>query len=156
VDLDLHYRFFWLGALSHSLYLYIETMHSQHDIFNLEDIKVLVDSFYEKVREDELLSPIFNGIIQDRWPQHLEKMYTFWQTVLLKEHTYFGSPFVPHAKLPVEQEHFDKWMLLFYKTIDEQFAGEKAVEAKWRAEKMAEMFHSKIQYYRHHPEKLIL
>lgn len=131
-------------------------MHSQKDILNLEDIKVLVDSFYEKVRKDELLSPIFNGIIQDSWPHHLEKMYTFWQTVLLKEHTYFGSPFVPHAKLPVEQEHFDKWMVLFYATIDEQFAGEKANEAKWRAEKMAEMFHTKIQYYRQHPEKLIL
>lgn len=131
-------------------------MHSQNDILNLEDIKVLVNSFYEKVRKDELLSPIFNGIIQDRWPHHLEKMYAFWQTVLLKEHTYFGSPFVPHAKLPVEQEHFDKWMELFYATIDEQFAGEKANEAKWRAEKMAEMFHTKIQYYRQHPEKLIL
>jgi hemoglobin len=83
-------------------------------------------------------------------------MYAFWQTVLLKEHTYFGSPFVPHAKLPVKQEHFDKWMELFYTTINEQFAGEKAIEAKWRAEKMAEMFHSKIQYYRQNPGKLIL
>ncbi|MEO9258547.1 MAG: group III truncated hemoglobin, partial [Crocinitomicaceae bacterium] len=91
---------------------------------------------------------------QDNWPRHLEKMYTFWQTVLLKEHTYFGSPFVPHAKLPVEQEHFTHWIDLFYKTIDEQFVGEKANEAKWRAEKMAEMFLSKIQYYRQNPDKV--
>jgi len=129
-------------------------MYQTHDILALEDIKLLVDSFYDKVRKDKLLSPIFNSVIQDNWPRHLEKMYTFWQTVLLKEHTYFGSPFLPHAKLPVEQEHFTKWMELFYKTIDEQFTGEKANEAKWRAEKMAEMFLSKIQYYRQNPDKV--
>ena len=129
-------------------------MYQTHDILALEDIKLLVDSFYDKVRKDKLLSPIFNSVIQDNWPRHLEKMYTFWQTVLLKEHTYFGSPFLPHAKLPVEQEHFTKWMELFYKTIDEQFTGEKANEAKWRAEKMAEMFLSKIQYYRQTPDKV--
>ena len=131
-------------------------MSAIKQIENIEDVKLLVDTFYGKVQEDEILKDVFNNVIQNRWSQHLEKMYTFWQTVLLKEHTYFGSPFVPHAKLPVEQEHFDKWMMLFYKTIDKQFAGEKAIEAKWRAEKMAEMFHGKIQYYRHHPEKLIL
>lgn len=131
-------------------------MQAHDDIINIKDIKVLVDSFYGKVKKDDLLSPIFEGIIKCRWPSHLEKMYAFWQTVLLKEHTYFGSPFGPHAKLPVEQKHFERWKTLFYATIDEQFVGEKANEAKWRAEKMAEMFHTKIQYYRQHPEKLIL
>jgi hemoglobin len=89
-------------------------------------------------------------VIQDRWPEHLEKMYRFWQTVLLEEHTYYGSPFVPHAKLPVDKEHFDRWLQLFYKTVDQFFAGEKAERAKWQGERMAEMFLSKIQYYRNH------
>ena len=68
------------------------------DISDIEDIKLMVNAFYDQIRENEVLGPIFNGIIQDRWPQHLEKMYTFWQTILLEEHTYFGSPFPPHAK----------------------------------------------------------
>lgn len=123
-------------------------MSSVGDITTLEDIKLLVDAFYKKIQEDDLLSPIFNGIIQDRWPQHLEKMYRFWQTVLLQEHTYFGSPFPPHAKLPVEQNHFDTWLKLWYKTIDNYFAGPKADEAKWRGDKMAVMFLSKINYYK--------
>jgi hemoglobin len=126
------------------------------DIVNINDIKLLVDSFYAKVRKDNLLAKIFNERIQDRWPMHLEKMYSFWQTVLLEEHTYHGSPFVPHAKLPVEQEHFESWLKLFYETIDENFAGKKAEEAKWRAGKMAEMFHHKINYYRNNPDKMIL
>ncbi len=128
----------------------------EKDILNINDIKLLVDSFYAKVRKDNLLAKIFNEQIQDRWPMHLEKMYSFWQTVLLEEHTYHGSPFVPHAKLPVEQEHFESWLKLFYETIDENFSGKKAEEAKWRAEKMAEMFHHKIKYYRNNPDKMIL
>jgi len=128
----------------------------KEDILNINDIKMLVDAFYTKVREDNILAKIFNDKIQDRWPMHLEKMYKFWQTVLLEEHTYNGSPFVPHAKLLVEEEHFDRWLELFYKTIDENFKGKKAEDAKWRAKKMAEMFYNKIMYYRNNPDKLIL
>ncbi len=121
------------------------------EILNLDDVKLLVDTFYVGIQKDQLLGPIFNSVIQDRWPVHLEKMYRFWQTVLLEEHTYFGSPFLPHAKLPVGKEHFEQWLQLFYRTIDELFAGRKAEEAKWRAEKMATMFQSKIEYYKNNP-----
>jgi hemoglobin len=126
------------------------------EISNIEDIKLLVDSFYTKVREDELLGDIFNNAIQDHWPVHLDKMYRFWQTVLLEEHTYNGSPFVPHAQLPIEKKHFDRWLELFNKTIEEHFAGTIAEEAKWRAEKMAQMFQYKIAYYKNNPSKSLL
>lgn len=119
-----------------------------HDILELKDVQHLVDTFYGKVRKDTRIGPIFNEKIQDRWPQHLQKMYTFWQTVLLGEHTYFGSPFPPHAQLPVEQEHFARWMQLFTETVDELFSGKIADEAKWRAGKMAEMFQMKIHHFR--------
>lgn len=118
------------------------------DILKLDDVKHLVDSFYGKIREDKLLKEIFNSNIQDRWPQHLEKMYTFWQTVLLSEHTYYGSPFPPHAKMLIDKEHFDRWLQLWFETIEENFTGEIADEAKWRASKMAEMFQFKINYIR--------
>ena len=125
------------------------------EIFTLADIKSLVDFFYEKVQQDELLAPIFNAKIKDKWPEHLQKMYRFWQTILLHEHTYTGSPFLPHSQLPIEKEHFDRWLFLFFETIDEHFSGEKADEAKWRAEKMAELFNFKIHYYRNNPNKPI-
>lgn len=126
------------------------------DIETLTDIRLLVDNFYTRVRGDDLLAGIFNNVIKDRWPEHLEKMYRFWQTVLLEEHTYYGSPFVPHAKLPVNDKHFDRWMALFDGTINAHFSGPKAEEAKWRAEKMAEMFLHKIEYYRENPSKTVL
>jgi hemoglobin len=118
------------------------------DIINIEDIKILVDHFYDKVKIDVLLGPIFNGILEGHWPGHLQKLYRFWQTILLDEHTYHGSPFPPHAQLPVERKHFDRWIELFEKTVDEQFVGEKATEAKLRANKMAEMFQYKIEQYK--------
>lgn len=131
-------------------------MKEKKEITTIEDIRLLVDSFYSKIKVDLLLGDIFNSIIKDRWPQHLEKMYRFWQTVLLEEHTYYGSPFVPHAKLPVQQQHFTTWLNLWYETIDEHFIGAKADEAKWRGDKMAVMFLSKIEYYRNNSETAIL
>lgn len=126
------------------------------DIKTLTDVKLLVDSFYGKVREDELLKDIFNNKIEDRWPEHLQKMYNFWQTVLLEEHTYYGSPFLPHAQLPVVLTHFKKWLLLFNTTVDDLFEGEKAEQAKWQGQRMAEMFHSKIEYYKDNQNTPIL
>lgn len=115
------------------------------DIENLEDIKKMVDTFYNRIREDDLLSSIFDERIQDRWSIHLEKMYRFWQTVLFEEHTYFGSPFPPHANMPIQKVHFDKWVEIFIKNIEENFSGEKTSEAIWRARKMAELFQAKIE-----------
>lgn len=126
------------------------------DITNLEDVRLLVDTFYGKVRKDRLIGPLFIGAIGDHWPAHLEKMVRFWQTVLLEEQTYFGSPFAPHARMPLEDRHFAAWLGYWNATVDELFAGIKAEEAKWRASKMATMFLSKIEYYRNNPAKPIL
>ena len=123
-------------------------MSERKDIESIEDIRLLVDNFYDSVKLDPLIGPIFIGVIKDRWPAHLEKMYRFWQTVLLEEHTYSGSPFLPHASMPLEQRHFEHWLALWFHTVDRFFDGEKAHEAKWRGQRMASMFLSKIEYYR--------
>ncbi|POY36728.1 globin [Solitalea longa] len=118
------------------------------DISTFDDIQLLVNSFYNNIREDKLLGPIFNAVIKDKWDVHLEKMYKFWNTVLFSEPGYTGSPFPPHAKLPIEKSHFEHWIELFNKTVNEHFEGEKANEAIWRAERMAEMFNFKIEHMR--------
>lgn len=128
----------------------------KNDILTATEVKVMVDAFYGKVRKDALLGGIFNGAIQDRWPEHLAKMNRFWQAVLFQEQGYHGNPFAPHAQLPIGREHFDRWLLLFYETLDENFQGEKTEEARWRAEKMAEMFHSKIEFYKNSSSKPLI
>lgn len=123
----------------------------KHDIQNLDDIKRMVDEFYAVVQKDTLIGPIFNTVIQDRWPEHLGKMYTFWQTILLETHTYQGRPFPPHAQLPIDRKHFDRWVMLFEKTLDHLFSGPIAEEARFRAHKMAELFQLKLEHIRRDP-----
>jgi hemoglobin len=116
------------------------------EIENLEDIKLLVNGFYDSVRKDELLSPIFNKIIVDKWPEHLEKMYRFWQSILLEEYTYSGNPFLAHAKLGISEIHFRRWLSLFYETLDSSFEGEIAEKAKLQGKQMSKIFSAKIEF----------
>ncbi|MFP2997969.1 group III truncated hemoglobin [Spongiivirga sp. MCCC 1A20706] len=117
---------------------------NMNDIKEIKDIELMVNRFYSAVREDTMLGPIFNSIIQDKWDTHLDKMVRFWQTILLQEYTYKGSPFAPHRKLPIEANHFEQWLGHFNNCIDQHFKGPKADEAKLRAEKMAQMFQYKL------------
>ncbi|MBR9915580.1 MAG: group III truncated hemoglobin [Algicola sp.] len=122
--------------------------NQRSDIESIEDIKILVDVFYEKVRSDDMLSPIFEDRINGKWQDHLEKMYRFWETVLLGMHSYVGSPFIPHANLPINERHFQRWIFLFNQTLDQNFKGKYADKARWQGEKMAEMFKAKLDHIR--------
>lgn len=123
-------------------------MTKAKDIRTQADIHLLVDTFYDKVRHHPLIGPIFDKAIGDKWAEHLPKMYRFWETVLLEDQTYFGSPFPPHLRLALEAPHFEAWLGLWKETVQSLFSGDKADEAIWRAEKMAQMFIAKIDYYR--------
>ncbi|TYR35518.1 group III truncated hemoglobin [Sphingobacterium phlebotomi] len=126
------------------------------DIQTLDDIKLMVDTFYGCVQHDDLIGPIFNAKLEGHWPVHLEKMYTFWQTILLDEYTYQGRPFPPHAQLPIEAEHFERWLQLFDKTVNDLFEGPVADEAKSRGRKMAALFQVKLDHIRQSPFKPLL
>jgi hemoglobin len=115
-------------------------MSAKPDITSANEIKVLVDAFYEKVKRDELLAPIFNDIAQVDWSEHLPTLYRFWESLLLGAGNYEGAPFPRHAVLPIEQKHFERWLALFSETLNENFAGPKTEEAKWRAICIADTF----------------
>ena len=102
---------------------------AQHDIQSPTDIRLLVDSFYSKARQDELLAPIFDHAISD-WEQHLPTMYQFWERLLLGSTEYNGNPFSKHLNLCLDSEHFTRWLELFNRTINENFCGPKTQEAK--------------------------
>ncbi len=123
-------------------------MNKLHDILTKEDIIIMVDSFYTKIREDELLGPIFSDKIEDRWEKHLATMYNFWENLLFGNNTYQGHPFPPHMNLPIGLEHFERWLQIFHHNLDEQFSGPKTEEAKTRAASIASIFHHKIEAIR--------
>ena len=110
------------------------------DIQTPEDVKTLVDAFYDKVQRDELLAPVFNETAKVDWVAHLPKMYRFWESMLLGAANYEGAPFPKHAVLPVQQAHFERWLALFAETVNENFLGPKSEEAKGRAVCIADTF----------------
>ncbi|WP_276499793.1 group III truncated hemoglobin [Pontibacter litorisediminis] len=114
------------------------------DIETEEDIKLLVDTFYGFVNEDELLSPVFNSFAQINWQQHLPIMYNFWSSLLFGSMAYKGQPFPKHLRLPIQQEHFERWVVLFTQTIAVLFDGPKAEEAKYKAKSIARIFQMRM------------
>jgi hemoglobin len=124
-------------------------MDWKKDIERLEDIKVLVDGFYDKIKEDELLAPIFNFRLSTHWVPHLEKMYTFWNAALFGVKGYNGNPYMKHATMELDPEHFERWISMFNQTIDEHFQGPLAEEAKIRGAVMASMFLFKLDKIKH-------
>ncbi len=100
---------------------------------NREDLEMLVNRFYGRVRVDELIGPIFNDIAKVNWETHTEKIYNFWDTLLFGAENYVGRPFPPHIPLKLKPEHFKRWLELFFDTVDESFEGQKAEEIKMRA-----------------------
>jgi hemoglobin len=116
----------------------------RQSITTMNEIKILVDKFYEKVNQDDLLSPVFNKEAKVNWPKHLPKMYQFWGTQLLGTFDYSGRPFPPHAELHIGKEHFERWIQLFLATVDENFTGEVAELAKTKASNIAAIFQYKL------------
>ncbi len=89
-------------------------------------IEKLVRSFYARVREDQLIGPIFESRIRD-WEPHLQRMCDFWSSVVLSSGVYRGTPMQMHLPLPIEARHFDRWLALFEQTALELF-GERIAD----------------------------
>lgn len=111
------------------------------DITSRADIVQMVDAFYDRVRADPLLGPIFDDVAKVDWAVHLPKMYDFWETVLFGAAAFKGNPLAVHRALarvtPLTAREFDHWVSLFDLTVSELFSGPVAEEAKRRAARIA-------------------
>jgi hemoglobin len=125
---------------------YLVTM--KRDIGNREDVRLLIDSFYAKVRGDGVIGYFFNDVAKVDWEHHLPIMYDFWEGILFQKVGYAGNPMQVHTllnqKSPLKKEHFDRWMKLFLETIGENFEGENPVLAGQRAQSIANLIEIKI------------
>lgn len=121
----------------------------KQDITNRQDVELLVNTFYEKVKNNTTIGHIFNDIVKVDWDDHLPKMYAFWSGLLLGERGYSGNPMIKHIELSrlttLSENEFSEWLLLFNQTVDELFEGEKAHEAKYRAANIARLMLYKIE-----------
>ncbi len=118
------------------------------DIENRADIELLINSFYDKVRADDVIGYIFNDVTKVDWPHHLPIMYNFWEGVIFYTGNYSGNPMQVHKDLnkkePLTPEHFKRWLQLFVETVNNLFEGDKAELAKQRAMSISTSIQVKI------------
>lgn len=115
--------------------------HQKHDIQTDQDVTTLITEFYKRVRADELLAPHFAHV---DWEHHTPTIIDFWKMILLGDTHYKGNPFLKHISLKLSKDDFTRWLSHFKYTVDEHFSGEKADEAKMRADSIALIFQFKL------------
>lgn len=116
------------------------------DIASVEDVRLLVGTFYQRLVIDPVVGKFFIGLDLEH---HLPRIRSFWEMVLLDRPGYTTNVTEVHLKLnqriPMERAHFDRWLELFRGTVDELFAGPNAEEAKMRALSIAAVMLVKVQ-----------
>lgn len=118
-----------------------ETAIERGDIVSRDDIVRLVNGFYDRVRGDDVLGPIFDDVAHTDWDAHLPKMHDFWETVLFSTGSFRGNPLGVHLDLArrvlLGEREFGRWLDLFHDNVDALFRGPRAEEAKLRALRIA-------------------
>ena len=112
-------------------------------------LKTVVEVFYARVREDDLIGPVFNDAIDD-WPHHLAKLHDFWSSVMLTSGRYKGQPLPAHAKHGdrIDATSFERWLELWAETTGELFAPEVAARLQQKAERIAQSLQLGIRFAR--------
>lgn len=113
-----------------------------------ESIAALVDNFYSRVRQDDILGPVFADAVGDEWGPHLQTMRNFWSSLMLASGRYKGNPMLAHLMLPrIGLKHFDRWLSIWKQTTSELFPPEIANLFVRKAESMAERLLATINQY---------
>jgi hemoglobin len=121
------------------------------DITDRNDVSFLVNTFYDKVRKNEHLGPIFNDVVKD-WDVHLNHLTDFWEMVLLQTGPGAGkfNPVKVHKEVDnatdqkIRQAHFGNWLELWFSTLRDHFEGVNAEYAKEHARRMAHILFFRI------------
>jgi hemoglobin len=104
-----------------------------------QGLRRLVDRFYEQVRQDSELGPIFGDAVAD-WPEHLEKLTDFWSSVMLRTGRYKGNPLAAHIlqRPRLSPALFERWLALWEETTAELMPPAAAVALQAKAARIAE------------------
>ena len=118
--------------------LYMAASTLLPDLRTEGDIKTLVDTAFSKANDDELLAPLCHAVAQIHWPRHLTSLYDYWSSALLGTTRYEeGQPIPLHSALPAQGPHFQRWVSLLERSVEENFAGFNAEQAKHKVATLA-------------------
>lgn len=110
------------------------------------NIRTMVVSFYSEVLKDDLVGPFFidklgPDLTSKTWGEHLDILTDFWASIYLDDFSYTGSPFAPHIELEgLKAETFQRWLKLFFETVDRIYELDIAEQFKQRGTLIAGNF----------------
>lgn len=100
-------------------------------------IREMVERFYARVQDDDLLGPMFAEHMSADWPEHLDRMVDFWSSVLLASGRFRGNPRAKHDAIPgLTADHFDRWLELFEDVVMDLFPQHVGQDILGRAHRM--------------------
>ena len=118
------------------------------DITSRQDIELLVNEFYSRVKLDPVIGFVFTDIAKVNWEKHLPVMYDFFENMLFYTGSYTGNPMELHKHIsqlfPLTESHFRQWNHLFCTSVDELFAGKTAELVKQRTKSISAVMQIKI------------
>tara|TARA_R110000744_G_scaffold109685_3_gene207217 strand:+ start:329 stop:769 length:441 start_codon:yes stop_codon:yes gene_type:complete len=111
-------------------------MSSESASISESKIREMVELFYSRTQQDELLGPVFEERVAD-WPNHYQTMTHFWSSAVLRAGTYSGRPIEAHKFGGLTEAHFRRWVTLFTSTANEVFQDSDAAVFVELAKRMA-------------------
>lgn len=123
-------------------------MTGMDDIITEESLAELVPAFYARVREDELIGPLFNAAVDD-WDEHLGKLTAFWSSVMLTSGRYKGSPMVAHLRHvdAIKPVMFERWLEIWAETTRDLMPPEAAAALQGKAGRIAESLQLGLNFH---------
>jgi hemoglobin len=104
-----------------------------------ESIRLLVDTFSEGVRKDDVLGPVFEKVLDGKWSTHIPRMYDFWSKILLRTKRFQGDMYFKHMGLAgITEEHFVRWLALFKNAVTQLYQDDEANKILKIADSIAE------------------
>lgn len=121
----------------------------KQDITCRADIERFINDFYENVKPDKTIGFIFTDVVKMDWENHIPVIVDFWESILLDNPVYSNNAMAVHydlnKKVPLQKQHFESWLRLFNKAVDELFAGKTTELAKTRAKSIADVMLFKME-----------
>ena len=118
------------------------------DITQWDDIKTLIEAFYDKILRDPVLAPVFVDVAGDNLEHHIDMICDFWDTALFQSGRYKGAMLQAHIrlnnKMRLTDEHFDLWLQYFQESVNELYYGDNAELIKSKARTLSTIMRVKL------------
>ena len=119
------------------------------DVETRADLHLLLSEFYRLLLIEDQLSPFFEKF-KDKTTldSHLNDLTDFWDSALFYKGKYNKNVIDIHKRIDqnrkIEPAHFNAWLSLFEKAVDQLFEGENAHNLKSRARSIATVMQIKF------------